>query len=108
MDDRPLRRHLSLHPEIAQLFAGTANRPPPDGAVTPELRIVEGPPARAPEPQPDSPGEAERLDVVRIDARRHLSLVLDSHRRRADALAAINRVGGNESHCVREPLSPTP
>jgi hypothetical protein len=107
MDDRPLRP-LSLHPEIEQLFAAAASRPPPGGAVTPELRIVEGIPADAPAPQPDSPGETERLEVVRIDARRHLSLVLDSHRRRADALAAINRVDGDESHCVREPPSPTP
>ena len=106
MDDRPLRPP-SLHPEIAQLFAGAANRPPPDGVVSPEFRIVEGPPARA-EPRRDSPGEAERLEVVRIDARRHLSLVLDSHRRRADALAAINRVDGDESHCVREPPPSTP
>ena len=108
MDDRPLRDQ-SMHPEIAQLFAGTKNRPPPDRGVVLELCVVQPPPDEdSQHTQPDTSAEAERLQVVRIDARRHLILVLDSHRRRADALAAIYRDGGPDSFAVREFPSPIP
>jgi hypothetical protein len=49
------------------------------------------------------PAEAERLQVVGIDARRHLVLLLDSHRRRAHALAAINRDDAANTFCGLEP-----
>jgi hypothetical protein len=92
-----------MHPEIAQLFAGAARRSHADGVASPGLRIVEAPPPEDPPiPQPDPRGEARRLQLVEIDARRHLVLVLDSHRRRADALAAINRDEGDERFDVQE------
>lgn len=106
MDDLPFRDQ-SMHREIAQLFEGTPHRPPSDLEVSLELCVVQPPPDDdSPPPQPDSPIEAERLDVVSLDARRHLILVLDSHRRRADALAAIDRDDRGERFCVREPPSP--
>jgi hypothetical protein len=52
MENRP-RRPQGTHPEIARLFAGTADRPRPRPWVNLELCV-----------EPDSPAEAERLQVV--------------------------------------------
>lgn len=108
MDDGPVR-HQSMHPEIAQLLAGAARRSPSDGVASPELRIVEPPPTDdAPLAQSDRQGEARRLQFVEIDAWRHLVLVLDSHRRRSDAIAAISRDERGERLHAQQPLLQIP
>src|SRR5688500_3149874 len=97
MDDRPLRDE-GMHPEIGPRVTDPTNRPQPHGTGSPELRIIRSPADdTVATTQPDFRADAERLRVVAMDPRRHLLLVLDSHRRRADALAAINRENGLET-----------